>query len=244
MGRLLLIEDEESLADMIKRGLEEEGYYVDHANAGEQGLTMALTAQYDALILDWRLPGIDGLTVVERLRGAKLTLPVLMLTALRDVDYRIKGLNAGADDYLTKPFSFEELLARIRALQRRAQGEHVPPGHDLVRLSAGTLEMDTIRHTAHLKGQAISLRMKEYKLLELLMRRVGEVVSRTTIAEIVWGSPFEVKDNAVDVTVSNLRKHLELSDDQSGDPRIETVRGLGYRLTVLSTLDSGHKHLS
>lgn len=234
MGRLLLIEDEEGLADMMMRGLREAGYHVDHSGNGQQGLTMALADPYDVIILDWRLPGIDGLTILECLRGAKSTTPILMLTALRDVDYRIKGLDAGADDYLTKPFSFEELLARLRALTRRSQAEKVPTGHDKVLLSVGSLEMDTIRHTAHLNGKPLTLRMKEFKLLELLMRRSGEVVSRTTIAEIVWGSPFDVRDNSVDSTVSYLRKNLETSfADHPKDINIETIRGLGYRLSIV-----------
>ncbi len=234
MERILLIEDEEGLALPIQRGLEEEGYQVDLAGNGEDGLLQALTSPYAVIILDWRLPGIDGLAVVERLRGAKMTVPVLMLTAMRDVDYRVRGLNAGADDYLTKPFSFEELLARIKALGRRTQAPETPPGHERVLFKAGPLEMDTIRRTARLGPHPLSLRMKEYQLLELLIRRVGDVVTRTAIAERVWGSPFDVTDNAIDVTVSNLRQHLESAAHQAGTVRIETIRGVGYRLDTRS----------
>lgn len=233
MNRLLLVEDEESLAIPIRRGLEEEGYQVDLSGNGEQGLMMALTSPYAAIILDWRLPGMDGLAVVERLRGAKCNVPVLMLTAMRDVDYRIKGLDAGADDYLTKPFSFEELLARLRALVRRSKAQLVPSEFGKITLKVGILEMDTVRRTANLGSKPLALRMKEYQLLELLMRRVGEIVTRTSIAEMVWGSPFEVTDNAIDVTVSNLRHHLEIENGQAGAIHIETIRGVGYRLSAL-----------
>lgn len=234
MERLLLIEDEESLAIPIRRGLEEEGYQVDLSGNGEQGLTMALTSLYTAVILDWRLPGMDGLAVIERLRGAKCNTPVLMLTAMRDVDYRIKGLNAGADDYLTKPFSFEELLARLRALVRRSRTGLESSDLEKVILKVGALEMDTIRRTAHLDRKPLSLRMKEFQLLELLLRRTGEVVTRTSIAEIVWGSLFDVTDNAIDVTVSNLRQHLNLENNEATSVQIETIRGIGYRLSTLS----------
>lgn len=230
MERLLLIEDEESLAFPIRKGLEEEGFNVDLVGNGEQGLVMALTSQYHAIILDWRLPGLNGLAVVERLRGVKSNVPVLMLTAMREVDYRIKGLNAGADDYLTKPFSFEELLARIRALIRRTGDDSAPPDHEKVLLKAGPLEMDTLRRTARLGSTPLSLRMKEYQLLELLVRRSGEVVTRTVIAEHVWGSLFDVTDNAIDVTVSNLRQHLKPDAKAKSSLHIETVRGIGYRM--------------
>ncbi len=230
-GRLLLIEDEKSLATPIKKGLQEEGYLVDHSDNGEQGLLMALTTPYDVLILDWRLPGMDGITVLNRIRGSKSKLPVLMLTAMQEVEYRVKGLNAGADDYLTKPFSFEELLARIKALKRRHQADTIPLEHEQVRLKAGILEMDIVRRTASLAGESLVLRMKEFQLLELFMRRVDEIVTRTMIAEQVWGSAFDVTDNAIDVTISNLRQHLASGLD---DIEIETMRGLGYRLSVLT----------
>jgi two-component system OmpR family response regulator len=229
--RLLLVEDEESLSVPLKRGLEEEGYHVDISPDGEQGLRQALTVAYDLLVVDWRLPGMDGRTLVERLRGAKMGTPVLMLTALHDVDHRVAGLDAGADDYLTKPFAFEEVLARLRALHRRFTDEGIPSGHQKIYLEAGPLHMDTARHTAHLKGQLLALRSKEYRLLELLLRLEGKVATRTLIAERVWGSAFDVTDNAIDVTVSNLRQRMS---DVTGKDRkpvtVETVRGVGYRL--------------
>lgn len=232
--RLLLIEDEESIAAPVRRGLEEEGYHVDVAPDGEQGLRQALTEDYDLLVVDWRLPGMDGRTVVERLRAVRVKTPVLMLTALRDVDHRVAGLDAGADDYLTKPFAFVELQARLRALARRvASDEDGPVGHQKVHLEAGPLNMDTARRTAHVGGRPLDLRTKEYRLLELLLRSSGGVVTRTRIAEHVWGSPFEVTDNAIDITVSNLRQRLaEAAGDVAEPVVVETVRGVGYRLRV------------
>ena len=232
--RLLLIEDEEGVIDPVVRGLREEGYHVDVAREGPYGLRQALTEEYMILIIDWRLPGMDGRTVVERLRGAQVRTPILMLTALRDVGYRVAGLDAGADDYLTKPFVFDELLARLRALRRRAaETSDVPPGHHQVYLQTGPLTMDTARRTAHLAGRPLDLRTKEYRLLELLLRLRGEVATRTSIAESVWGSAFDVTDNAIDVTVSNLRQSLsEAAGDGPCPIGIETVRGVGYRLPV------------
>ena len=227
-----MVEDEESLSGPVARGLQEEGYTVDLAADGAQGLQKALAGSYDVLIIDWRLPGMDGRTLIEHLRMAGQRTPILMLTAMRDIDHRVAGLDAGADDYLTKPFSFEELLARLRALRRRAMDA---PAANLqpVHLQVGPLKMDTARREVRLKRQPLTLRMKEYLLLELLMRRTEEVVTRTMIAERVWGSPFEVTDNAIDVTVSGLRQKLaevqEGRHDQS-TVEVETVRGVGYRL--------------
>ena len=229
--KLLLVEDEESIAGPMQRGLEEEGYHVDVARDGEQGLRQALTVDYDLFIVDWRLPGMDGRTLVERLRGAKVSTPALMLTALRDIDHRVAGLDAGADDYLTKPFAFEELLARLRALRRRAAGEEAQAEHQKTHLEAGPLHMDTARRMAHLGGRPLDLRAKEYRLLELLLRLGGEVATRTLIAERVWGSAFDVTDNAIDVTVSNLRQRLSEATGMGPEAvAVETVRGAGYRL--------------
>ena len=229
---LLLIEDEVRLADSLKAGLEEEGYLVDAAYNGIEGEAMALANAYDALIVDWRLPDRDGKTVIVRLRAAGRQYPILMLTALGDLEHRVAGLDAGADDYLAKPFKFEELLARLRALLRR------PPlvvQEQVLRL--GALELDTRRRQAALDGAPMDLRPKEYALLEDLMRHPDEVLSRTVIAERVWGDPFYVTDNVIDVTISSLRQ--KLAGAQAGLKgqqalRIETVRGVGYRLTTLS----------
>lgn len=227
---LLLIEDEERLAVSLKTGLEEEGYIVDVAGDGAEGETMALANAYDALIVDWRLPQRDGKTVVEHVRAAGRKLPILMLTALGDVEHRVAGLDAGADDYLPKPFKFEELLARLRALLRR------PPlttQQDVFHL--GGLELDTKRRQAALDGARLDLRPKEYALLEDFLRHPDEVVSRTVIAERVWGDAFYVTDNVIDVTISGLRQKLAEAQPASPEPqaiRIETVRGVGYRLVA------------
>ena len=233
--RLLFIEDEADVAGPIKRGLEEEGYRVDWTKNGEEGLTEALAGSYDVLIVDWRLPGMDGRTLVERLRSEGNPTPVLMLTALQDVDHRVAGLDAGADDYMTKPFSFEELLARLRALTRRADRESSSPDTQQTHLQAGALTMDTARRTVRYGPSSLDLRPKAFRLLELLLRQKGTVVTRTTIAERVWGSPYDVTANAIDVTVSSLRRALQNADftGESLSPvTIETERGVGYRLIV------------
>lgn len=225
---LLLIEDEERLSTSLKEGLEEEGYIVDVAADGVEGETLALDNAYDALIVDWRLPDRDGKTVIEHLRTAGRQVPILMLTALGDVEHRVAGLDAGADDYLPKPFKFEELLARLRALLRRpplATQEQV--------LRLGALELDTRRREATLGEARLDLRPKEYALLEDLLRHPDEVLSRTVIAERVWGDPFYVTDNVIDVTVSSLRQKLAEAQPALRAKRrlrIETVRGVGYRL--------------
>ena len=227
---VLLVEDEKSLSDPVKRGLEEEGYVVDVASDGPKGLMKALADEYDVLIVDWRLPGLDGRTLVERLRAAGRSRPVLMLTALRGVEHRIAGLDAGADDYLAKPFSFEELLARLRALRRRASEGAGPTTVHNDYLELGSLVLDVARRSARIGSVELGLRTKEYLLLELLARRVGQVVTRTVIAERVWGSPFEVTDNAIDVTVSNLRSRLSDAAEDGGGIAVATVRGIGYCL--------------
>lgn len=226
---ILLIEDERSLSDPMARGLEEEGYSVDVVADGQTGLMKALAEEYDMLIVDWRLPGLDGRTLIERVRAAKAYVPVLMLTAMRDVGNRVAGLDAGADDYLTKPFSFEELLARLRALRRRTD-EATQKDSNLDVITAGGLRLDVPRRRAWIGEIELGLRAKEYRLLELLARHVGEVVTRTKIAERVWGSPFEVTDNAIDVTVSNLRNRLDAASRPGCDIAVRTVRSVGYVL--------------
>jgi DNA-binding response OmpR family regulator len=225
---ILLIEDEARLANSLKTGLEEEGHVVDVAEDGREGQSMAIANGYDALVVDWRLPGRDGKSVVENVREGGRKYPILMLTALGDVEHRVQGLDAGADDYLPKPFKFEELLARLRALQRR------PPlaaQEDVLR--EGALEVDTKRRQARLNGSRLDLRPKEYALLEDFMRHPQEVISRTVIAERVWGDPFYVSDNVIDVTVSGLRQKLaDASDAGMPKVRIETIRGVGYRLVT------------
>ncbi|MDT7858088.1 response regulator transcription factor [Rubrivirga sp. S365] len=240
--RLLLVEDEESISGPVRRGLEEEGYAVSVEPDGARGLAEALSGDHDALIVDWRLPHIDGRTLVEQFRGAGRTAPVLMLTALSGVEHRVAGLDAGADDYLPKPFAFEELLARLRALLRRAA--ETPGGDGAAGLQTGELRVGRVRFDASwrravVEGEGepvdLGLRDKELRLLELLMRHAGEAVSRTRLAERVWGSAFEVTDNAIDQTASGLR--LKLSDAGASVPHgtgvvLETVRGVGYRLVA------------
>ncbi len=227
---ILIIEDEARLAHTLKEGLEEEGYGVDVAANGRDGEALALANAYDALVVDWRLPGQDGKTVIERVRASGRAYPILMLTALDDVEHRIQGLDAGADDYLPKPFVFEELLARLRALLRRP-----PLAAQQARLALGPVEMDTRKRLVKVGGALVNLRPKEYALLELLLRSPEAAHSRTVIAERVWGDALYVSDNAIDVTVSGLRQKL---DEAQRSPRpgeeapavIETVRGVGYRL--------------
>ncbi len=224
---ILLIEDEERLGHSLVGGLSEEGYTVDWAKDGLEGEAMALANSYDILIVDWRLPRQDGKTLIEHLRAAERSMPILMLTALDDIDHRIAGLDAGADDYLPKPFSFEELLARLRALLRR-------PPLDVLEavILLGPLEVNTKRRQARFFEQVLALRPKEYELLELLARHPGEALSRTVIAERVWGDPFYVTDNVIDVTIFGLRqKVLEAQTHASRKTvRITTVRGVGYCL--------------
>lgn len=224
---LLLIEDESRLAQSLKTGLEEEGHIVDVAENGEEGEAMALANAYDALVVDWRLPGRDGRTVIKNLREVGRKYPILMLTALGDVEHRVEGLDAGADDYLPKPFKFEELLARLRALHRRP-----PLAAQAQQLRVGPLEVDSKRRAATLGERPLDLRPKEFALLEDFVRHPDEVLSRTVIAERVWGDPFYVSDNVIDVTVSGLRQKLS---DAQGEAEhavsIETIRGVGYRLT-------------
>ena len=238
MAWILLIEDEARLAASVQRGLEEEGFTVDHAADAAEGRRLGLANAYDVFIVDWRLPRGDGKALVEDLRAKGRREPVLMLTALGDLDHRVAGLGAGADDYLAKPFAFEELVARIRALLRR------PPLQQQDRhLSIGALVLDGERHRVTLDGPGgtflLNLRPKEYALLELLLRRSGSVVSRTVIAERVWGDALYVSDNALDVTVSGLRQKLADAEREAQveAPAVETVRGVGYRLAGRATAD-------
>ncbi len=231
---ILLIEDEARLAASLKRGLEEEGHNVDIAADASRGQSQALAHAYDAFVIDWRLPGGDGKAIVEQLRAAGRSQPILMLTALGDVEHRVAGLEAGADDYLSKPFAFEELVARLRALHRRP-----PLVHQEVMLTAGPLRMDTSRRRVVIRGPAgevlVNLRPKEYALLELFLRHLDSVLSRTIIAERIWGDALYVTDNALDVTISSLRQRLVDAQREASAaeaPFVETVRGVGYRLVV------------
>jgi two-component system OmpR family response regulator len=221
--RILVVEDELKMARLLRRGLEEEGYAVDAALNGSDAVWMGTENDYDAIVLDLMLPDLDGFEVCRRLRGADRWAPVIMLTAKDGVPDRIEGLDAGADDYLTKPFSFAELLARLRSLMRRGQNERPAI------LAVGDLEMDPARHRVVRDGKTISLSAKEFALLEFFMRHPDEVLSRTRILEHVWDFAYEGDSNVVDVYVRYLRDKV---DRPFGRSSIETVRGAGYRLKV------------
>ena len=219
--RLLLIEDDRKAAKLLARGLREEGFVVDVAPTGEAGEEQAAVNEYDVIVLDWLLPGKDGIGVCRSLRTRDLATPILMLTAKDDLADRVTGLGTGADDYLTKPYAFAELLARIRALLRRSR--HAKP----VVLRFGDLALDPANRRVTRAGAAIALTSKEYAILEVLMRSDGETVSRTHLVERVWDEASEVLDNLVDAHVSHLRKKIDRGENPS---LIHTVRGYGYRL--------------
>jgi two-component system copper resistance phosphate regulon response regulator CusR len=222
--RLLVIEDEVKLAEYLRKGLTEEGYVVDVAHNGVDGLHLAMEADYDLLVLDGMLPGIDGLGLLAALRQSKQT-PVLMLTARIRVEDRVKGLQGGADDYLVKPFAFSELVARIQVLLRRARPARDAEGATVLGLS--DLEMDLMRRKATRAGRRLDLTAKEFTLLALLLRRQGEVLSRTEIAEQVWDINFDSATNVIDVAVRRLRGKLDAPFERA---LLHTVRGMGYVL--------------
>jgi DNA-binding response OmpR family regulator len=218
--RVLLVEDDAKAARVLGRGLREEGFLVDAAPSAALGGELARLYRYDAILLDWLLPGGDGLSLCRRLRLLGIETPILMLTARDALADRVAGLDGGADDYLTKPFAFDELLARIRALLRRATPSRQP------RLRAADLELDPAAQRVTRGGAVIELTPKEYAILELLLRNAGELVTRARIGEAVWQDDPENLANLVDVHVSHLRRKLE----QAGTPLIRTVRGRGFRL--------------
>ena len=219
--RVLLIEDDRKAAKLLAKGLHEEGFVVDVAPTGEEGEEQAAVNEYDVIVLDWLLPGKDGIAVCHTLRARDLSTPILMLTARDGLADRVKGLSTGADDYLTKPFAFAELLARIRALLRRSRNARPA----VLRVNDLTLDPASRRVTR--AGASVALTSKEFAILEVLMRSAGEIVSRTRLVERVWNEASEVLDNLVDVHLSHLRKKID-SGDRS--PLIHTIRGFGYRL--------------
>jgi two-component system, OmpR family, response regulator len=221
--RLLVVEDAEKLARALKRGLEKEGYAVDTLGDGRLAQTRLRSRhdEYDLVLLDVMLPGLDGFALCRDLRDRGLTVPVLMLTARDSTDDKVTGLDAGADDYLVKPFAFEELLARVRTLLRR-------PRHALpATLVAGDLVLDPVARVVRRSGEQLELTTKEFALLELLMRHRGEVLSRERILDHVWDDEFDASSNVVDVHLKNLRRKI---DPPGGPSPLQTVRGVGYRL--------------
>lgn len=221
--RILVVEDERKAARFISRGLKQEGYAVDMAADGEQGLYMAGRGSYDALILDIMLPKRDGLSVLSTLRQRKVSTPVILLTARSAVDDRVRGLDAGADDYLGKPFAFVELSARMRALLRRGKEEKAAP------LQRGDLILDPVTRRVTMAGRGIELTAREYTLLEYLMRHPNRILTRVMIESRVWGHDFDSGTNIVDVHVNHLRAKLDRDRRAS---LIQTVRGMGYMLTA------------
>lgn len=219
--RLLVVEDEKKVAGFIKKGLEEEGYAVDVALDGEFGLTMAYDGIHDLIILDINLPGMDGLSVLRELRGRKVSTPVLLLTVRANIEDKVLGLDSGADDYLTKPFAFQELVARVRALlRRRADAKHPV-------LQLADLTLDPARRVVFRGDQKVDLTTKEYALLDYFMRNKGRVLTRTMIAEHVWDYDFDPETNVIDVYVNYLRRKIDSNSEQK---LIHTVRGVGYVL--------------
>ena len=218
--RLLVVEDDDKIASLIVKGFRQAGFAVDRAADGEEGVHLALTEPYDAGIIDIMLPKLDGLSLIEEMRRKKINTPVIILSAKRSVDDRIKGLQTGSDDYLTKPFAFSELLARVHALIRRAVT--APEGMKLV---VGDLTMDLVTREVYRGEQRIDLQPREFALLEYLMRNAGRVVSKTMIMEHVWESNFDPQTNVVDVLVCRLRNKIEGDAERKV---IHTVRGVGY----------------
>jgi two-component system OmpR family response regulator len=220
--RVLVVEDDSKIASFVVNGLKQNGFAVDHALDGEKGFGLAQAVTYDAAVLDILLPKLDGLSLLRRLRQDKILTPVLILSAKASVDDRVKGLQAGGDDYLTKPFAFSELLARVQALIRRATQTAEP-----TKLSASDLTMDLLTHEVTRSGQQIELQSREFALLELLLRHPGRAVTKTMILEQVWDSRFDPQTNVVDVLVHRLRSKVD-----KGFPvkLIQTIRGFGYVL--------------
>jgi two-component system copper resistance phosphate regulon response regulator CusR len=219
--RILIVEDEKRLANFVKKGLEEEYHQVDIALNGTSGLDLFKTAPYELVILDLLLPGLDGFSLCQTIRSLNAQVPILMLTARSAVEDKVKGLDSGADDYLTKPFSFSELSARVRALLRRRTPQQ------LQQVKVGDVVLDSLRHTVTVSEDLVDLTPREFALLEYLMRNQGYVVTRTMIAEHVWNLNFDTMTNMVDVYINHLRKKIE---SKSGKQIIHTIRGIGYSL--------------
>lgn len=233
MASVLCIEDDATMAAHIAHGLQSAGYDVEIAGDGEQGLAMALGGSHAAIVLDRMLPKLDGLSLLTRLRAAGNNTPVVMLSALASLDERVRGLRAGSDDYVTKPFELAELLARLEAVQRRAAGPAAP---ELTRLVEGDLELDLLARRVTWAGRRIELQPREFRLLEYLVRHRGQVVTRSMLLEGVWDYHFDPGTNVIDVHVSRLRKKL---DEGGAAGIVETVRGAGYRVAGAVSADGG-----
>jgi two-component system OmpR family response regulator len=225
--RILVVEDDRDVAGFVVKGLKEAGHVVEHATNGRDGLFLAASENFDAIVLDRMLPGgVDGLRLLETLRAQNNSTPVLFLSALAQVDERVRGLQAGGDDYLTKPFAFSELLARVNALARRGKSDG-----PVTKLAAGDLELDLLSRTVKRGGQKIELQPREFRLLEYLMRHAGQVVTRTMLLEGVWDYHFDPQTNVIDVHVSRLRQKI---DKPFASALIHTVRNAGYMLRAES----------
>jgi two-component system OmpR family response regulator len=220
--RVLIVEDDREIAHFVQRGLKESGHGAEVAYDGDDGLDLALSGSFDAIIIDRMLPERDGLSVIQDLRGAGVRVPVLILSALGEVDDRVKGLKAGGDDYLTKPFALTELLARIEALGRRVSSEE-----PATRYAVGDLMLDRLTHKVMRGGEPIVLQPREFRLLEYLMRNAGQVVTRTMLLENVWDYHFDPQTNVIDVHISRLRGKIDKGFDK---PLLHTVRGAGYMI--------------
>ena len=223
--RILVIEDDRDAASWLMKGLTESGHVADHAANGEDGLAMALESLHDILIVDRMLPKLDGLSIIRTLRAKGITTPALILSALSDVDERVRGLRAGGDDYLAKPYAFSELLARVEGLGRRNSQEPLE-----TKLKALDLEIDLLTRAVTRSGQNIPLQPREFKLLEYLMRNAGHIVTRTMLLENVWDYHFDPQTNVIDVHVSRLRSKIDKGFDE---PLLQTVRGAGYMIRAV-----------
>ena len=227
--RVLLIEDDAHTAAFIGKAMKEDGHALDRADNGRDGLFLASTGTYDVLIIDRMLPGLDGMIVLRTLRGAGNTTPVILLTALADVEHRVEGLRAGADDYLPKPFAYAELSARVESVLRRGVAGDVPT----TTLKVGDLELDLLGRAATRGGRRIELQPREFRLLEYLMRQAGKVVTRTMLLEAVWDYHFDPQTNVIDVHISRLRQKIDRDGArEDAPPLLHTVRGAGYRLSA------------
>ena len=221
--KILIVEDELKTGDYLRQGLSEAGFVVDLARDGIDGMHLALTGEYDLLVLDVMLPGVDGWSILQAIRRAEMNTPILFLSARDGIDDRVRGLEMGADDYLVKPFAFSELLARIRSVSRRGKNKVIET------LCIADLELDILKRRVTRSGQRIDLTAKEFNLLELMLRRPGEVLSRSLIASHVWDMNFDSDTNVIDVAVRRLRAKV----DEPFDPKlIRTVRGMGYVIEV------------